>query len=973
MRKTHLLTWTLLFLALQVGCASRFVEGLRVISGGGGTYAHDDSIPRTIDKADIVRERWSEAEWKPQWQSVLDCQEVDFLAFLDDHRALAGTIEPSSLMGHPNHKGVIAVDARNGKVIWRAERPAFPDGMYTVMTVSPLIVLYGGNSSKGVFMALDPASGALRWQHRVDDPLGHHMTADLSAIVVATRSHKAYGVRSLNLATGAAQWESSVACDKARSASIHLERLSGALYVLADELTCLDAKSGRQRWAAPIVASEGDTPLVVSHPQGVFLAIGETLRFLAADSGRVVWERKLAGERIRTISDADTIALVLARAASSGEQDRVHALDVATGEPRWSLGLSSFVTSPLTVEEGQVYFTTPREVVSLGVHDGKPGFRSRIPLLLVAPPLLPDVLHFVSDKIVVGRECGVVVFDKKNGKRMHAVALGADVETQMVSALQARMAQEAEITAKQVGSRVPAAGIGASVNTAYMATQNTCLQVAQRNANSVFQNTRYVLNDPKATPAEKSAARVERALAMQGVGVGRRMDRAGALMMQGAAIFNNAIALSGAIEAAMKLDARMALHQRVQMQIAGAIQNHDLCIQGRYYIRPSRTSTEPGGLRIVDLTTGRVARLATSPFNYGLDQFGVNLFGYAVDASNRRLLTAGLGCEADLYRPYVKYRWKLPYPSLLSYDLGKLAYHKPAHADLLAVDQLVGKSAALSKDDAKKGIRAAESGKLASLRIQLASGLPLETVDPYYGETLLGRAQSYGHLKTVHFLLCLGAKPDHVDKTGETPLTETAMSGDAAMCRLLLTYGARPDHVNFWGNTALMLAAGGGHVDMVEALLEAGADSNRRIPGTGDPAWARAQRVKDKRTRERIHELLERHGAKHVTAKVLDEEADALIAACRSGDTGKVKRLLDAGAPYDRLGGRGDRAIVVAAEGGHLPVVRLLVQRGANPGFCDSNKRTALKVGRARGHPAVVTFLEDCFRKRKEKMAKPKK
>jgi ankyrin repeat protein len=68
---------------------------------------------------------------------------------------------------------------------------------------------------------------------------------------------------------------------------------------------------------------------------------------------------------------------------------------------------------------------------------------------------------------------------------------------------------------------------------------------------------------------------------------------------------------------------------------------------------------------------------------------------------------------------------------------------------------------------------------------------------------------------------------------------------------------------------------------------------------------------------------------------------DALFAAARAGDSREVERLLNAGVPVDA----GDRyaatALAMAAGRGHLEVVRLLLDRGADPDRRETFFRTS--------------------------------
>lgn len=98
-------------------------------------------------------------------------------------------------------------------------------------------------------------------------------------------------------------------------------------------------------------------------------------------------------------------------------------------------------------------------------------------------------------------------------------------------------------------------------------------------------------------------------------------------------------------------------------------------------------------------------------------------------------------------------------------------------------------------------------------------------------------------------------------------------------------------------------------------------------------------------------------------------EDEALFAAIHAQDIVRVRTTLDAGANanaersyqtnIDRREYSGtEPAILAAARGGHEPIVRLLLERGAKPDIADSvTGRTALVEASAQGRLPIVTTL----------------
>jgi len=73
-----------------------------------------------------------------------------------------------------------------------------------------------------------------------------------------------------------------------------------------------------------------------------------------------------------------------------------------------------------------------------------------------------------------------------------------------------------------------------------------------------------------------------------------------------------------------------------------------------------------------------------------------------------------------------------------------------------------------------------------------------------------------------------------------------------------------------------------------------------------------------------------------------------------------ARLLIEAGANKDlRRTEDGSTPLHVAAEEGHLDLVRLLIESGADSEITTDNLTTALLLASGQGHAEVVTFLAD--------------
>lgn len=106
-----------------------------------------------------------------------------------------------------------------------------------------------------------------------------------------------------------------------------------------------------------------------------------------------------------------------------------------------------------------------------------------------------------------------------------------------------------------------------------------------------------------------------------------------------------------------------------------------------------------------------------------------------------------------------------------------------------------------------------------------------------YGVLPLNLACQNGSERMVALLLESGADPRAALPGGETPLMTAARTGLPGPVRLLVARGAEIDAREHHGQTALMWAAAEGNLEVVELLLQAGADFRTPLPSGFTPLF----------------------------------------------------------------------------------------------------------------------------------------
>jgi ankyrin repeat protein len=153
------------------------------------------------------------------------------------------------------------------------------------------------------------------------------------------------------------------------------------------------------------------------------------------------------------------------------------------------------------------------------------------------------------------------------------------------------------------------------------------------------------------------------------------------------------------------------------------------------------------------------------------------------------------------------------------------------------------------------------------------------------------------------------------------------------------------------GMTPVHLAAQYGHRDILDYFLDAGIDQNMPDGNGKSPLyWA----LKNKQ--DSAAEVL-------ISSKGFNINyqspwgLSALHEASRGGHIDVVKGLVDKGADLNILDVDGRTPLYWAAERGHPAVVSFLLDKGADPKVMDEDKRTILHRAARYGHTAVVKIL----------------
>ncbi|KAJ7142814.1 ankyrin repeat-containing domain protein, partial [Mycena epipterygia] len=240
-------------------------------------------------------------------------------------------------------------------------------------------------------------------------------------------------------------------------------------------------------------------------------------------------------------------------------------------------------------------------------------------------------------------------------------------------------------------------------------------------------------------------------------------------------------------------------------------------------------------------------------------------------------------------------------------------------------------------------IDACAEGHTEIVLMLLRNGVNVNATGGEYGSALRA-ASAKGRTEIVSILLESGANINH----GEygTALHDASAGGHTEIVYMLLANGANVAATHRDYGTALHAASGRGHIEIVHILLENGAD----VDATGDIA-TQAPRI-----------VIRIPGFDNVE---VSRYGSALSVACAGGHITIVEMLLDNGADVNaRGGGKYGSALQAASIGGHKDIVRLLLEKGAEinaMGRKHGNGFTlpgsALQDASEKGHVEIVLML----------------
>lgn len=287
-------------------------------------------------------------------------------------------------------------------------------------------------------------------------------------------------------------------------------------------------------------------------------------------------------------------------------------------------------------------------------------------------------------------------------------------------------------------------------------------------------------------------------------------------------------------------------------------------------------------------------------------------------------------------------------------------------------------------------ISAAENGSVASLKVILDHVDDSDYINRISdtGLSSLMIASAHGHADAVEYLLDAGAAVDAVHDNEVTALMYAAAAGHLDCIKILIDKGKSDiQHRHTNGGTALLEASTAGEYDTIIYLIERGANVDFMDEDGVNPLMSIAAQGNSKAQEYVLDQLKNTKSESELKDYInllANSGGSAVMFAAAGGHLECAKQLIELGADINDIARNADgyveklqkmiesgqvqeedphidgvTALHVASEGGHLDVVNLLLEIGAESSLAhlDDGKRTPLTLAVAGNHAEVARVL----------------
>ncbi len=330
---------------------------------------------------------------------------VDVFHVVLEDRLLAGAVGWELETSQFTQEDLFLFDVKSGAQVWRAKRPEYRDGAYSyVGTTAGNIVLQVSQAEKTRWLAFSLETGERAWEHGVGgmaiatlDQHGHLLVATHAVVQLVT------------IADGQRRWEHAFKLrDKRFTPAVTSD--GKMVCITASDVACVELATGKELWRKPFT---DESRVATSALVGGLLIVASDAAINAwnAANGGTRWYRSVSGKKLASFSMSDDTAYAIGVDAA-GNNARIQAIRISSGEVRWTSELMPPPRGALTVTADTVYVSTPAALFALDAATGIRAGRAPIPMALFEDVRAPDTVLVDATTVTVVTENGAALYGK---------------------------------------------------------------------------------------------------------------------------------------------------------------------------------------------------------------------------------------------------------------------------------------------------------------------------------------------------------------------------------------------------------------------------------------------------------------------------------------------------------------------------------------------------------------------------------